>query len=369
MRRDHGGRTRGQCDGGAARLLGNHRFLDELAALVEHLDAVAGAIADIHHAVPGDLDAGHIAKRSRRRRGRIVGPGRRAGRLLAVREPVAFVRPAVGIEHDDAMVAAVGDEHLVRGRIVRHGRRTVERRLAVGAFHLAGRADGQQVSAVARKFQHVRVRRSGGRRRRRAAAAAAAPAGAAAPRAGAGSRAATGCPAATPSSAASAAAVAAVSAPATSGGRRRRFEPGGRNPDVALGVDGDAAGHLRPLISLARSTPARDQLSGGVELKNRRRRRAAHARARRRQDHPLFVALRDESAPRWATQTWFCASTATPVIEPSTHESSVKRLRPQRRHPIGGRRRGAAALARGAMEVTVMPTRAARSPRPVVPRQ
>ena len=98
---------------------------------------------------------------------RIVGAGRRAGGLFAVGEPVPLVRAAVGVEDDDAMVAAVGDEDLVGGGVVRDGRRTVQRGLAVGAVHLAGRADGEQIPAGARKLQDVRVGRPGRRRRRR----------------------------------------------------------------------------------------------------------------------------------------------------------------------------------------------------------
>jgi hypothetical protein len=51
---------------------------------------------------------------------RTVRTGRRAGGLLAVREPVPLVRPLVRIEHHNAAVAHVGDEHFVRGRIVRY---------------------------------------------------------------------------------------------------------------------------------------------------------------------------------------------------------------------------------------------------------
>jgi len=35
-----------------------------------------------------------------------------------------------------------------------------------------------------------------------------------------------------------------------------------------------------------------------------------------------FSLVSSESTPRCATHTWFCASTVTPVIDPSTHESS-----------------------------------------------
>ena len=54
-------------------------FLHELAVLLEHLDAVAAPVADVDHAVLGDLDAGHVAERLGRRIVRRVGCGRRAG--------------------------------------------------------------------------------------------------------------------------------------------------------------------------------------------------------------------------------------------------------------------------------------------------
>src|SRR5262245_40827397 len=37
-----------------------------------------------------------------------------------------------------------------------------------------------------------------------------------------------------------------------------------------------------------------------------------------------FSLFSSESPPRWTTQTWFWPSTATPVIEPSTHDCSWK---------------------------------------------
>ena len=37
-----------------------------------------------------------------------------------------------------------------------------------------------------------------------------------------------------------------------------------------------------------------------------------------------FSLASSESPPRWTTHTWFCASTVTPVIEPSTHDWFAK---------------------------------------------
>jgi len=83
----------------------------------------------------------------------------------------------------------------------------------------------------------------------------------------------------------------------------------------------DAARHLRPAIALARPTPTREQSAGGVKFQDERRRHAAHRRARRR-ERPALSLDSSESNPRCATHTWFCPSTATPVIDPRTHESS-----------------------------------------------
>ena len=63
----------------ARRLLRDEGFLHELAVLLEHLDAVVRAVADVDHAVLRDLDAGDVAELPRRRRVRIVGAGIRAG--------------------------------------------------------------------------------------------------------------------------------------------------------------------------------------------------------------------------------------------------------------------------------------------------
>src|SRR5207248_3495126 len=62
---------------------------------------------------------------------------------------------------------------------------------------------------------------------------------------------------------------------------RRRSAAVPANPDVAFVVDGDAVIRVGPVVALARSTPVADQVAGGVELENRRRRSAA-LRGRRR---------------------------------------------------------------------------------------
>src|SRR5205823_6523428 len=98
-----------------------------------------------------------VAELTGRRGVRIVRSAAGGRRLLAVRAPVTFVRAAVRVEHDDAVIAAVGDVDLV-GRIVDSDRGgTIQRRLTVGSVHLARRADLQQELAVLRELQDVCV--------------------------------------------------------------------------------------------------------------------------------------------------------------------------------------------------------------------
>ena len=164
------------------------------------------------------------------------------------------------------MVAAVGDVDLVRRGVKRHPRRTIERRLTVGAVHLARRADRHEVPAVVRELQDVSV---GGRRRRWCG-------GVAASAAGCGSR--------------------WRAASATRRGRRLILACG-RNPDVAFRVDQNAADRFGPLVltERARASPALKQLAGRIELEHDGRRDAADARARRRcrrhVQHALLVAF------------------------------------------------------------------------------
>ena len=245
---------------------------------------------------------------------RIVRTGRGARGFLAVREPVTLVGAFVGIEDGDAAVAAVGDEHLVRRRVVRDRGRTIQRGLAVGAVHLAGRADRQQVPAVARELQDVRVGRGRWRRRRLPAAAPPRPAVTASGSGGAPARALRR---------------SWRRAAAAARGRWRRISARRRDPDIAFAVDGDAAGHLRPRVSRARTAPAAHELAGGVVLQHQRRRHAAHARRREAGTPPRpaagimpFSLPSSESLPRCTTHTWFCASTVTPDTDPITHESS-----------------------------------------------
>src|SRR5262249_10887099 len=139
------------------------RVLHELAVLLEDLDAIADAVADIDHPVSCDLDAADVVELSRRRGVRIVWAWTRGARLLAVGAPAPFVGTLVRVEHDDAVMAAVSDVALVRGVVDRPPFRPVQRRLALGAFHLAWRADLQEELSALRELQDVRVGRTGWR--------------------------------------------------------------------------------------------------------------------------------------------------------------------------------------------------------------
>src|SRR4029079_15421673 len=90
--------------------LRDERLLDELAVLLEYLDAVVLAIADVHGPVLRHLHAAHRAELPGRRRARIVRRRLGLARLLAVRAPAAFECAGRRIEDDDAAIAHVGAE-------------------------------------------------------------------------------------------------------------------------------------------------------------------------------------------------------------------------------------------------------------------
>ena len=108
-----------QTEPDAERVLGEERFLHELAVRREDLHAVVGAVADVDEAVVRALDAVHrIAELLRGRRLRVVVAEVGVVRLVAVGAPVALHLAGVGVEHGDALVAvAVGDVGLVGLRI------------------------------------------------------------------------------------------------------------------------------------------------------------------------------------------------------------------------------------------------------------
>ena len=69
---------------------------------------------------------------------------------------------------------------------------------------------------------------------------------------------------------------------------RWRIEARSRDPDVALGIDGDAAGRDGPLESLPCAAPLSDEISRWVEAQNLRGRRAADLRSGRIQREAGF---------------------------------------------------------------------------------
>src|SRR5215510_8982107 len=249
-------------DGRAERILGHDRFLHEGAVLLEDLYAIAAAIADVDVAVARDLDAGHVAKRFRRR---IVGCVRSrggTGGLLSIREPMSFVCAGIGIEHDDPAIAGVSHEHLVRGGIDGNRRRPIQGRLAVGAVHLAGRSDLQEELTVPRELDHLRIARRRWPRR-----------------------------CGTPSSGWRGRLLGGGRIVRAASASWRRLESGGSDPDVALRINRQTARRLRPLIPRARAAPTRQQRTALIELEDERGSLAADARRGRRQHHPLLVVL------------------------------------------------------------------------------
>src|SRR5205814_6839185 len=56
---------------------------------------------------------------------------------------------------------------------------------------------------------------------------------------------------------------------------RRRAAAVAADPHVAAVVDRDAVVRVGPVVALSRPAPVADEIAGGVELENRRRRRAA----------------------------------------------------------------------------------------------
>src|SRR5262249_24166142 len=120
-------------------------FFYELAVLLERLNPVVLAVADIDRTIFRDRDTAHRAKLFRRRRIRIVGAEAGVIRLLAVSAPVTFVGSGVGVEDDDAAIdKSVGDIDLIGRRIDSGAGVTVQPCLAVTALNLARAPDLQQ---------------------------------------------------------------------------------------------------------------------------------------------------------------------------------------------------------------------------------
>ncbi len=140
----------------SARRLLVGELLHEAAVLVEHLDAVVRAIADIDQPILGDLHAVHgVAELGRVR---IVGGELLVGRFLAVGAPVSLVGAGVGVEHDHTVVEiAVGDVDLVGLGIDLGIRRLAQPRHIVAVGLVAWFADLQHKLAVARELQILAI--------------------------------------------------------------------------------------------------------------------------------------------------------------------------------------------------------------------
>src|SRR5207248_5530108 len=196
----------------AERVLLVEPFLDEGAVLLEHLDAVLGAIADIDEAVIGDFHAVHgIAELLLRRRLGII------RRLLVIigRIAVGAPVPLIGarrsvVDNNAAIAVAVGDVEFV-DRLVDRGLGGLAE---LGGVITAGArrdlADLHHELAVEGEFQKHVV-------------------------------------------------VVGVAA----------------DPDKAALVDLNAVLAADPFIAFAGSAPGAQEIAGGIEFENRRRRHAA----------------------------------------------------------------------------------------------
>src|SRR5262245_11974698 len=185
----------------AERVLGEERFLDELAVGLEHLQAVVGAVAHVEEPVVRALDAVYgIAELLRRRIGGLIRAEVLVVGLVAVGAPVALHLAGVGVEHGDALVEiAVGDIGLVGLGIDPDFCDATEILQVVAALVAAELADLEEEFAFLGELQDVRV-------------------------------------------------LLAVAA----------------DPDVAFVVDVDAVVGLRPLVALAGSAPRFGEVAVGV---------------------------------------------------------------------------------------------------------
>jgi hypothetical protein len=167
----------------------------------------------------------------------------------------------IRIEHGDAAVAGVGDEHLIGRGIVGDRGGAIQCGLAIGALDLSRCSDLPQELSVARELEHVSVAGDGRR----------------------------GCRTCTASCCLAAGGRRIVGATTPTG--RRRVEARRRDPHVAFAIDGEAARRLWPRVALARSTPVRDEHALLIELEDEWCGLTAQAGRWGIEHHPLLVGL------------------------------------------------------------------------------
>src|SRR4030088_1730782 len=140
----------------AERVLLEEPLLHKGAVLLEHLDPIVDAVADVNQAVIGDLHAMHgVCDLLRHRRRGIVRRLLVVVRRLAVGAPMPLVGAGGGIEHDDAAVAvAIGDIDFVGVLVYSGFSGLAELRGVVAALARRDLADLHHEFAVDGEFQN-----------------------------------------------------------------------------------------------------------------------------------------------------------------------------------------------------------------------
>src|SRR5215472_1621282 len=139
----------------AERVLLKEPLLHEGAVLLEDLDTVLRAVADIDLAVIGNLDTMHgVPELLLRRPLRIIGRLLVVVRDVAIGTPMPLVGTGRRVEHDDAAIAiAVGDVDFVGLLVDRRLRGLAKLGRVVGALARRDLADLRHVFAVERELQ------------------------------------------------------------------------------------------------------------------------------------------------------------------------------------------------------------------------
>ena len=322
-------------DRGAFRVPRHDAFFDEPAVLLEHLNPITRAIADVHHPVFCNVDAGHVAELPYRRSGRIVRAAAFRRRFLTVRAPVPFVRTGLRIEDDDPVIPTVGDEDLVRGRVHGDSSRPVQGRVAVRTLHLAGRTDLQQEFSILCELEHMRIGRTSWCGRTAAAAPGSGASGCVSASCGPFCATARGirCAASRATAARSSDRIGIGGASSAAASSGRRVDTRRSDPHVALRVNGKRPRRLRPLVALPRPAEGRQDPACGIELQNERRGDAAQRGGRWIRHHAFLVAFeRIGSAMRDPHVILRIHGHAS---DRSEHPVIRQRLRPQRHDTVG----------------------------------